>query len=94
MVLWLLILLAIEIGVRLRDRGVTEGVILSVTNSLKIVMYLVLMGFGIYWASLSHWLYFWDELLWIAGFAAIEMNMTRSSDGSHAEQRNQQLDPS
>ena len=93
-VLWLLILLAIEIGVRLRDRGVTEGVILSVTNSLKIVMYLVLMGFGIYWASLSHWLYFWDELLWIAGFAAIEMNMTRPSDGSHAEQRNQQLDPS
>ena len=93
-VLWLLILVAIEIGVRLRDRGITEGVILSVTNSLKIVMYLVLMGFGIYWALLSHWLYFWDELLWIAGFAAIEMNMTRSSDGSHGEQRNQQLDPS
>ena len=92
-VLWLLILLAIETVVRLRDRGITQGPILSVTNSLKLSMYLVLIGFGIYWASLSHWLYFWDELLWIAGFATIEMNITKWRDQLQVEQRDPQPNP-
>ena len=92
-VLWLLILVAIETVVRLRDRGITEGPILSVTNSLKLSMYLVLIGFGIYWASLSHWLYFWDELLWIAGFATIEMNITKWRDQLQVEQRDPQPNP-
>lgn len=26
-------------------------------------------------ATLSHWLYTWDTFLWIAGFAAIEVNI-------------------
>ena len=39
-------------------------------------MYLTLIGLGIYWASLSHWLYLWDELVWIGGFAVIEMNIS------------------
>ena len=36
----------------------------------------MLIGIAIYWATLSHWLYVWDEFLWIAGFAAIEMNLS------------------
>ncbi len=35
---------------------------------------------GVYWATLSHWLYFWDELVWIGGFAAIEMNVSEWRD--------------
>ena len=27
-------------------------------------------------ASLSHWLYLWDEMLWIGGFMAIDMNLS------------------
>ena len=74
-VVWLLILLAIEVVVRLQDRGVTGGALLSAANRLKFFLYLVLTGLAIYWATLSHWLYFWDELVWIAGFAAIERNV-------------------
>lgn len=90
--LWLLILLAIETVVRLQDRGITEGVILSVANSLKILMYLVLIAFGIYWAALSHWLYLWDELLWVAGFTAIEMNITKWRDELQVDQNTPQSD--
>jgi len=75
-IVWLLILLSIEIVVRLQGRGVTGGAIISTTNALKFLLYLSLIALGIYWASLSHWLYLWDELVWIGGFAAIEMNVS------------------
>jgi hypothetical protein len=44
------------------------------------VLYSSLIGLGIYWASLGHWLYLWDELVWIGGFAAIEMNVSQWRD--------------
>jgi hypothetical protein len=76
-VAWLIILLAIELTVRLQDQGVTTGVLISAGNGLKGILYLTLIGLGVYWATLSHWLYFWDELLWIGGFAIIEMNVNQ-----------------
>ncbi len=79
-VVWLLILLAIEIVVRLQGGGVTGGALISTANTLKIFLYLSLIAFGIYWATLSHWLYLWDELVWIGGFAAIEMNVSEWRD--------------
>lgn len=79
-VVWLLILLAIKIVVRLQGRGATPGALMSTANALKIFLYLSLIAMGIYWATLSHWLYFWDELVWIGGFAAIEMNVSEWRD--------------
>ena len=79
-VMWLLILLAIEVIVRLQSHGVTGGTLFSTLNALKFALYASLIGLGIYWASLSHWLYLWDELVWIGGFAAIEMNVSQWRD--------------
>ncbi len=73
---WILVLVAIELTVRLQSRGITTGTFFSVANTTKLLLYSLLIGLGIYWASLSHWLYLWDELLWIGGFAAIEMNLS------------------
>ncbi len=79
-VVWLLILLAIEIVVRLQSRGITGGALISTGNALKVFLYLTLIALGVYWATLSHWLYFWDELVWIGGFAAIEVNVSQWRD--------------
>ena len=79
-VIWLLILLAIEVIVRMQRHGVTRGALMSTINRAKILLYLTLIAFGVYWATLSHWLYFWDELVWIGGFAAIEMNVSEWRD--------------
>ena len=79
-VVWLLILLAIEIVVRLQNRGVTGGALISIANASQIFLYLTLIAFSTYWATLSHWLYVWDEFVWIAGFAAIEMNISNWRD--------------
>jgi hypothetical protein len=78
--MWLLILLAIEVIVRLQSHGVTGGTLVSTLSALKFALYAGLIGLGIYWASLGHWLYLWDELVWIGGFAAIEMNVSQWRD--------------
>ena len=85
-VTWLLILLSIEFVVRVQERGVTGGMAISVANKLKIFLYLILFGLAVYWASLSHWLYTWDTFVWIAGFAAIEMNISEWRDELLEEQ--------
>ena len=74
-VTWLLILLSIELVVRRQAHAVSGGTLTSLANKLKIYLYLILFVLAIYWASLSHWLYTWDMFVWIAGFAAIEMNI-------------------
>ena len=79
-VVWLLIILAIEIVVRKQSSGVTGGRLISTVKVLKFALYSSLIAMGIYWASLSHWLYLWDELVWIGGFAAIEMNVSQWRD--------------
>jgi hypothetical protein len=85
-VTWLLILLSIEFVVRVQEHGVTGGMAISVANKLKIFLYLILFGLAVYWASLSHWLYTWDTFVWIAGFAAIEMNISEWRDELLEEQ--------
>lgn len=73
---WLIIVVAIEIVVRFQERDVTGGRVISILNNVKLLCYLVLIALAVWWATLSHWLYTWDEFLWIAGFAAIEMNIS------------------
>jgi len=75
-VIWLLVLLTIELVVRMQGRGLSSGRLMSTANFAKTFLYLSLIAIGIYWASLSHWLYLWDELVWIGGFAAIELNIS------------------
>ena len=79
-VTWLLIILSIEVVVRFQEHKITGGTLISVANKLKIFWYLILCVLAVYWASLSHWLYTWDTFLWIAGFAAIEMNINEWRD--------------
>jgi hypothetical protein len=75
-VIWLLILAAIEVTVRLQGRGVTGGKLIATAKTTGLFLYATLIALGVYWATLSHWLYLWDELVWIGGFAAIEMNLS------------------
>jgi hypothetical protein len=79
-IVWLLILFAMEIVVRAQSRGVAGGKLITTLNWTKTVLYASLIGLGVYWATLSHWLYLWDEIVWIGGFAAIEMNVSEWRD--------------
>ncbi len=72
---WLLAVFAIELVVRLQGKGIVTGKIVSAAKITKICMYALILAIGVYWATLSHWVYLWDEIVWIGGFAAIDMNL-------------------
>ena len=73
---WIVIIAAIELVVRLQERGVTGGGLITTANRVKLACYVLLGLIAAWWATLGHWLYTWDEFVWIAGFAAIEMNIS------------------
>ena len=73
---WLLIMALIELNIRLQDRGILSGSAFDTGNYLKFGAYSVIIGIAVYWGLTDLFLYFWDEMLWIGGFAAIEMNMS------------------
>jgi hypothetical protein len=76
---WLLIMLTIEIAIWLQDRNITGGPLMAVSHVGKL-LYAVLFFDAAYWAWHGHWLYTYDQLLWIFGFWAIEYNMKQWAD--------------
>ncbi len=85
---WLLIVLLIELVVRLQERGITGGAVVRSARGANALLYGILLLAAAYWATLSHWLYVWDELLWIGGFMAIEMNIGEWRDEIATEEAN------
>ncbi len=74
-VVWLLILATIEVSVWLQDRGVGSGAIFKSLATMKFCLYSLLWMTIAYWIYRGHWMFAWDEFVWIAGFIAIELNM-------------------
>ena len=74
---WLLILATIEMMVRLQDRSITRGPLVSAIKASKVVLYSALWAMAAWWAYLGHYYFAWDETLWIVGFLTIEGNMAK-----------------
>jgi hypothetical protein len=71
---WLLIMLTIEIAIWLQEREITGGPVMFVSHAGKL-LYGLLFAHAAYWAYRGHWLYSWDQIMWIGGFFAIELNV-------------------
>lgn len=71
---WLLVIWSIELAVWLQNRDITGGALMLASHAAK-VFYAVLFFHALWWAWLGHWVYAWDQFLWIAGFWAIEKNV-------------------
>ena len=74
-IIWLLILLSIEVAVWLQDRNIGQGLIFKTLSITKWCLYSLLWAAAGYWIYRGHYMFAWDEFVWIAGFVAIEMNM-------------------
>ena len=74
-IIWLLILLSIEVAVWLQDRNIGEGLIFKELSITKWCLYSFLWAAAGYWIFRGHYMFAWDEFVWIAGFVAIEMNI-------------------
>jgi len=74
-VMWLLVVWAIELSVWLQNRDITGGILMVVSHAAR-VGYAVLLVNAAFWAWTGHWVWGWDQFLWIAGFWAIERNLS------------------
>lgn len=72
---WLIVVLLIELAVRLQGRGVTSGVLTGIGHLTKF-LYGVLLAHALFWLWTGHWLYAWDQALWICGFWLIGRNLS------------------
>lgn len=95
---WLMILLSIEVVVWLQDRGISGGALIGGLNSAKYLLYGLLLLAIAYWIFRGHFMFAWDEFVWIAGFIAIEMNVAEwrqeiIEDQTRSQESNPELTP-
>lgn len=88
---WLLVVWAIELAVWLQNRDITGGALMIVTHSAKI-FYVWLFAHAGFWLWHGHWVYAWDQTLWICGFWAIEMNLSDWREDIREEELEEQLE--
>jgi hypothetical protein len=87
---WLLVMFTIEMGIWLQERNITGGPLMLVTQLGK-AFYGVLFLDAAYWGWMGHWLYTWDQLLWICGFWAIESNLKEWREQIEADAEKEEL---
>ena len=85
-----MIVILIEFMVRLQGKGIRSGRMITAGNFAKPFLYGMLVLIAVYWGMLEHWLYVWDEFIWIAGFVAIEANVVEWRDELKEEGRQPQ----
>jgi len=78
-VIWLLVVWAIELAVWLQNRDIAGGKLMLVTHAAKF-FYAVLFAHAAFWGYMGHWVYTWDQSLWIIGWWAIENNLSEWRD--------------
>lgn len=84
-IVWLSVVLLIELVVYLQENGVAGGTAIRTLNLLTNLLYAVLICNALIWLWKGHYVYAWDELLWIGGFAVIGMNLAEWRDDLNAD---------
>lgn len=71
---WLIVVLLIELSVRLQNRDRSGA---AVTGLILVTRFLygVLFAHALFWLWVGHWVYAWDQVLWIVGFWIIDHNL-------------------
>ena len=72
---WLLVVLVLEVDVRLQEHNRYEGFVLRLSNTIKAVLYSLLLFAAIYWGFKGSFVDFWDAFLWLVAFVFIELNV-------------------
>jgi hypothetical protein len=77
---WLTVSLLITFVMMLQNQGIYQSPWIRGADRLQIVVYAIIAGTALYWAVYGHYVYTWDILLWIGGFAAINANLAQWRD--------------
>jgi hypothetical protein len=72
---WIAISLLLTFVMVLQNRGNYQSAWIRRAELLQYLVYAMIAGTAIYWAVYGHYVYTWDILLWIGGFAIIDANL-------------------
>lgn len=72
---WLSISLLLTFVIIMQDRKIIDGPMIKWAHWGQYFVYAALTGMAIYWAYYEFYVYTWDILLWMGGFAAIDANL-------------------
>ena len=72
---WLVIVLVLEVDVRLQEHDRLKGAALKTSNTMKYILYSILLLALVYWMLNGDFVDSWDALLWILAFFFIELNV-------------------
>jgi hypothetical protein len=72
---WLTISLLLIFVMTLQNKGIYASRWIRGADGLQYVVYAIIAGTALYWGIHGHYVYTWDILLWIGGFAIIDANL-------------------
>ena len=72
---WLSISLLLTFVMVLQNKGVFASRWIRTAERLQHVVYVIIAGTAFYWSFYGYYVYTWDILLWIGGFAVIDANL-------------------
>ena len=72
---WLAISLLLTFVMVLQKRGIYTSPWIRGADWLQYIVYAIIAGTAFYWSAYGYYVYTWDILLWIGGFALIDANL-------------------
>jgi hypothetical protein len=73
---WLTISLLITFVMVLQSRGIYQSPWIRGADGMQYVVYTIIACTAFYWSFYGYYVYTWDILLWIGGFAIIDANLS------------------
>ena len=64
----------------LQNRGIYASAWIRGADRLQYIVYTIIAGTAFYWSFYGFYVYTWDILLWICGFAVIDANLSEWRD--------------
>jgi len=77
---WLSVSLLITFVMVLQNKGIYASAWIRGADRLQYVIYTIIAGTAFYWSFYGYYVYTWDILLWIGGFAVIDANLSEWRD--------------
>lgn len=77
---WLTVSLLITFVMVLQNKGIYDSAWIRGADRLQYVIYTIIAGTAFYWGFYGYYVYTWDILLWIGGFAVIDANLSEWRD--------------
>lgn len=73
---WLTVSLLLTFVMVLQNKGIYSSPWIRAADGLQYVVYTIIAGAAFYWSFFGYYVYTWDILLWIGGFAIIDANLS------------------